>query len=61
MNYTAILNLIPLAQSTALVAENVKLVKKKNKNVGDFAKLGVKNIIGIELTKETANLIGSIK
>ena len=57
----AILGLVPLAQSTAILAENVKLLKKPNKTVGDFVGVGVKNIIGIELQKETANIIGGIK
>lgn len=61
MNAKAILGLVPLMQSTAIVAENVKFAKKKDKDIADFAKVGVKNIVGIELTKETANIIGSIK
>jgi hypothetical protein len=61
MSYKAILNLIPLSQSTAILSENVKLAKKKKKSVKDFTKVGIKNIIGIELTKETSNVIGSLK
>lgn len=57
----AILNLIPLAQSTAILSENVRLAKKKDKGVGDFIGTGVKTLVGLELTKETANLIGRFK
>lgn len=58
---SAILGLVPLAQSIAIVSENVKLAKKPNKSVGDFVGVGIKNIIGLELQKETANIIGGIK
>ncbi len=54
----AILNLIPLAQSAAILSENVRLAKKKDKGVGDFMGTGVKTLVGLELTKETADLIG---
>ena len=54
----AILNLVPLAQSTAILSENVRLAKKKDKGVGDFMGSGVKTLVGLELTKETANIIG---
>jgi hypothetical protein len=61
MKAKAILNLIPTMQSTAILSENIKLAKKPKKKVGDFVGVGVKNIIGIELQKETSNIIGSIK
>lgn len=58
MNYKNILQLIPLAQSKKILQENINLTKRKNKSlVGS----GIKSIIGIELTKETANIIGGIK
>ena len=57
MSAKAILGLVPLMQSAAILSENVKLAKKKDKDVGDFAKVGVKNIVGLELTKLTANEI----
>ena len=53
----AILNLVPLAQSAAILSENVRLAKKKDKDVEDFLGTGVKNIVGLKLTKETANII----
>ena len=58
MNAKAILNLVPLAQSSAILAENIKLVKKPNKKATDFIGTGVKTLVGLELTKETSNLIG---
>jgi len=51
---TKILNLIPTMQSLALASDNYNFVKKKKKS---FVKQGVKNIVGIEIMKETANLI----
>ena len=54
----AILNLIPLTQSAIILSENVKLLKKKDKKVGDFLGTGVKTLVGIKLTKETSDLIG---
>ncbi|UCD20939.1 MAG: hypothetical protein JSW08_00105 [archaeon] len=49
-------NLLDLArtlQTTALVGENIKAVKRKKKNL---AELGVENIIGTELIKIQAQL-----
>ena len=57
----AILGLVPTMQSIAIASENVRLLKKKNKNVGDFIGTGVKSIVGIGLMKDTANIIGGIK
>lgn len=57
MSAKAILNLIPVMQSAAILGENVKLAKKKDKKVEDFIGTGVKNIVGIELTKLSANEI----
>jgi hypothetical protein len=45
-----LLKLIPTFQSIALLEDN--LPKKKK----DFVKQGVKNIVGLELIKETAKL-----
>lgn len=58
---SAILNLVPLAQSIAIVSENVKLAKKPNKKATDFLGTGIKTLVGIELQKETANIIGGLK
>ena len=54
-----ILGLVPLAQSVALAGEGAKFVKKKDKDVGDFIGHGVKSIVGVELMKDTSNIIGS--
>jgi len=56
----AILNLIPLAQSTALAADSFKFSKKKKKTAGDFMGQGVKTIVGLEIMGETSNIIGSM-
>lgn len=44
-------------QMLALAGDNVKFVQSKKKN---FVKQGIKNIVGIALIKETANLANSI-
>lgn len=59
MNAKAILNLVPLAHSTAILSENVKFAKKPNKKAGDFVNVGIKNIIGAEFVKAESDLIGS--
>ena len=61
MNFKNILNLVPLVHSTAIVSENIKLVKKKDKKATDFAKVGVKNIMGMEFVKLESDLIGGFK
>jgi len=57
MAYKSILKAIPTLQATALVSENVKLVKKPKKDTGSLLKQGVKNILGIKLTTLTADSI----
>jgi len=59
MPYKKILQMIPVMQSTALAGDNLKFAKKKDKDASDFMGQGVKNIIGLELTSETANIIES--
>ncbi len=61
MSAKTILGLIPAIQSATLLKENIKLAKKKNKKVGDFVGVGIKNIIGTELIKAEADLIGGFK
>ncbi len=56
----AIVNLIPTAQALALLSENVRVVKKKKKDVKDFAKLGVTNILGLEFIRLESGLIAKI-
>ncbi len=55
----SILKIVPLAQSVALVGENVKFAKKKGKDIEDILGTGVKNIVGAKLISETAKFTGS--
>lgn len=52
-----LLDIIPITQSTALLGDNFKFSKKKKKKTEDFMSQGIKNITGISLMKETANII----
>lgn len=54
------MNLVPVMQSTQLVGENLKLVKKKKTSTKDIVGLGIKNIVGTNLIKINADLIGSL-
>ncbi len=56
----AIVNLIPTAQALALLSENVRVVKKRKKDVKDFMKLGVTNIVGLEFIRLESGLIARI-
>ena len=53
-----VLGVVPLAQSIALAGHNVKFTKKKDKDVEDFMKMGVTNIVGANLIDETAKFTG---
>jgi len=55
-----ILNIIPTIQAAALVGENLKVAKKKDKKVEDIVGLGLKNIVGTSLIKVESNLISSL-
>ena len=57
MTYQNIANLIPTMQSIALVSENLKYTKKKKSDTMDITKMGVKNIVGVNLIKATADII----
>ncbi len=46
-------------QSASLAGDNISFAKKKNKNTEDFIGQGVKNIVGISLIGETANILKS--
>jgi len=50
-------DLIPLMQGVALLGDNIKFSKKKKKTTSDFAKQGVKNIVGIEFIGMTADAL----
>ena len=56
---TAITRLIPTMQSLALTADSYKFYKKKKKTAADFMGQGVKTIVGLELMKETSNVVES--
>ncbi len=60
MTAKAILGLVPMIQASSLALENAKLAKKKKMDVNDIVGGGIKNIVGITLIKEQANLIGSL-
>ncbi len=51
-----LLGLARTAQAAALLGENVKLAKKKDKSVKDFLKVGTENIIGTNLIKIQADI-----
>jgi len=59
MSYKTIAGLIPTIQAASLVAENVKVAKKKPKTK-DMVNLGLKNIVGIEVIKIESNLIAGL-
>lgn len=60
MTLKDIANLIPTANSLALVSHNLKVAKKKKKNSKDLVGLGVTNIIGVDLIKIQADIIGGL-
>ena len=55
-----LLKVIPLIQSKAIIDDSVQWNKKKKKRTTDFIDKGVKDIIGISLVSETADLIESL-
>lgn len=57
MTVKNIMSLIPTLQATALVGENIKETKKKKPKKKSLVKLGVGNIVGIELIKLQSGLI----
>ncbi|MCD6300573.1 MAG: hypothetical protein J7L82_00700 [Staphylothermus sp.] len=59
MSYKAIMNIVPVVQSASLLGENIKASKKK-KEAGDMMKMGTKNIVGVNLIKINADLIGGL-
>ena len=52
--------IIPSVQAAALVAHNVGKVKKKKLRTKDILNLGVTNIVGTGLIKETATITSSL-
>ncbi len=59
MSYKSIAMLIPTIQAATLVNENVKASKKKSRT-GDMIGLGMKNIVGVNIIKLEAGLIGGL-
>ncbi len=61
---TAIKSLAQIAQtgqSLALAVDNIKFARSKKKKKGeDILKVGVKNIVGIQLIRETGKIISSL-
>lgn len=53
----SILGIVPGLQATALVGENLKLVKNKKAKPTKFLKTGVKNLVGIGMITPTAQMI----
>ncbi len=53
----AILGVVPTLQAAAIAGDASQFIDKPNKTVGDFGKQAVKSIVGIEITKATADLI----
>lgn len=51
MDIKSITNLITTAQGASLVSHNLRSLKKKKKNM---LKMGVDNIVGVNLIKATA-------
>ena len=60
MVYKEILNLVPVMQSTALLGENMILLKKKKKKSKDFIETGMTNIFGTAMIKAQADMIGGM-
>ncbi len=53
-----ILGIVPALQSTAIVKENMKMLKKPTSK--NMLKTEVKNMLGIGIISETSKLINSI-
>ena len=53
---TSIAGLIPVGQGLALTAHNLQVAKKKKITSGDILGLGVTNVVGVSLIKDTAGL-----
>jgi hypothetical protein len=60
MTVKSIMGLVPTIQAASLVGENLKVAKKKDKNVGDMIGLGMKNIVGTSLIKVESDLIAGL-
>ena len=52
-------DIITIMQGAALVGDNIEFAKKKKKDTMDFMGQGIKNIVGVSLIGETANVLHS--
>jgi len=59
MSYKTIASLIPTIQAATLVNENIKATKKKS-GTKDIIRLGLKNIVGINVIKLESGLIAGL-
>jgi len=57
MTTTDLLKLAQTGQALALVGYNMNSLKKKKKTTKDMIKLGVGNIVGVNLIKATGEVI----
>lgn len=55
-----IMNIVPMVQSASLVNENAKFLNKKKVKTKDIVKLGMKNIVGVNLIKAESDIIGTL-
>lgn len=55
----AILKVVPTIQAAALVGANLKKLKKKRMRTKDIVEMGVGNLVGAALIKESSDFINS--
>jgi len=56
----AVANLIPTLQGAALVSHNVSKIKKKKISTKDILGLGVTNIVGASMIRQTAGITSGL-
>jgi len=54
------MGIIPTVQAASLAGHNIKFATKKDKTAKDFLEIGTTNIVGTELIKTEASLIGGL-
>lgn len=59
MSYKDIAKLIPTIQAADLVSHNLKKSKKKKKTK-DMLEMGMENIVGVNLIKAEAQIVGGL-
>ncbi len=60
MSVRAIMDLVPMAHSVAILSENVMVSKKTDIKSKDLIGLGLKNVVGIEFVKLESGLIAGL-